>query len=51
LSNLSLLSLIGALLAVIGVKAWSGRSWLFASVFVLLPLVVIGGVAALLMFR
>jgi hypothetical protein len=51
LSNLSLVSLIGALLAVIGVKAWSGRSWLFASVFVLLPLVVIGGIAALLMFR
>jgi Yip1 domain len=51
LSNLSLVSLLGALLAIIGVKCWSARSWLFATVFVLLPLVVICGIAALIMFR
>ena len=51
LSNISLLGLIGAALAIIGVKNWSGRSWLFASVFVLLPVAVILGIWALIALR
>lgn len=51
LSNLSLLGLIGAALAIIGVKTWSARSWLFASVFVLLPFCVIIGIWALIALR
>lgn len=51
LSNFSLVSLIGAVLAIIGVKCWSARSWLFASIFVLLPLALFGAIAALFMFR
>jgi hypothetical protein len=31
-------------LAIIGVKTWSNRSWLFSSVFVLLPMAVIFGI-------
>jgi hypothetical protein len=51
LSNISLLGLIGATLAIIGVKSWSSRSWLFASVFVLLPPAVILGIWALIALR
>ncbi|MEY2854960.1 MAG: hypothetical protein RL030_2092 [Pseudomonadota bacterium] len=51
LSNVSLLGLLGALLAIIGVKTWSARSWLFSTVFVLLPVALIGGVWALFALR
>jgi Yip1 domain len=51
LSNISLLGMIGAALAIIGVKSWSSRSWLFASVFVLLPVAVILGIWALIALR
>lgn len=51
LSNISLLGLIGATLAIIGVRTWSSRSWLFASVFVLLPVAVILGIWALIALR
>lgn len=48
LANVGLLSIAGAVLAIIGVRTWSKRSWLFASVFVLLPAVLILGVVFLL---
>lgn len=51
LSNLSLLGLVGAALAIIGVKTWSGRSWVFACVFVLLPVAVIFGTWAFFTLR
>jgi hypothetical protein len=51
LSNLSLVSLIGMVLAIIGVRTWSGRSWLFASLFVLLPLILLCVIVAIFMLR
>ncbi len=37
-SNLGLLTVAGFALAVVGVKHWSGRSWLFSTLFATLPL-------------
>jgi hypothetical protein len=42
-SALSLLSLWTWALAIIGVRTWSDRSWIFSAVFVLLPFVLIYG--------
>ncbi len=50
-SNISLLGLLGVLLAIIGVKTWSARSWVFSTVYVLLPIALIGGVWALFALR
>jgi hypothetical protein len=38
-------------LAIIGVHTWSGRSWLFSCVFILLPVVVMYGIWAAVAFR
>jgi hypothetical protein len=46
-TTLNLIHIFTIYLAILGVKLWSGRSWLFASVYVLLPIVVIVGVWAL----
>lgn len=41
LSNLSVLNLLGVYLAVVGVKHWSGRSWLFSVLYAGLPAMLI----------
>ena len=43
LSQIGLLTLAGVFLAVLGVKHWSGRSWLFSTLFVALPLLLLVG--------
>ena len=43
-TNLNLIQIFTVFLVVLGIKMWSGRSWLFALVYALLPVVVIGGV-------
>jgi len=50
LANINLLHIFTVFLVVYGIKLWSGRSWLFASVYVLLPCLLIGGVWALVAF-
>ena len=47
LSYIGLPELLAAWLAVFGVKAWSGKSWLFSIIFALLPAALIGGIVAL----
>ena len=49
-TTLNLVHIFTLYLAILGVKLWSGRSWLFASVYVLLPIVVICGIWALVAF-
>lgn len=39
--------LLTLLLATVGVRQWSGRSWTFSAIFILLPLALIGGVVAM----
>lgn len=51
LSGIGVLQIVGAVLAIIGVHTWSKRSWLFSSVFVLLPVVLILAVFVLLATR
>ncbi len=51
LSNFDLFGLATLILSLIGVKVWSGRSWLFTGLFVGIPWVVIYGGWALLSFR
>lgn len=46
-SNLTVLHPVAWLLTIVGVRTWSNRSWLFSSVFVLLPCVLCYGGAAL----
>ncbi len=46
-SNFSLLNVAGLALAVMGVKAWSGRSWLFSTLFVTLPMLLVIGIVVL----
>jgi hypothetical protein len=46
-SNLSLLTVAGVALAVVGVKIWSGRSWLFSTLFAALPLLLLIAIAVL----
>ncbi len=43
LSSIGLLQILSFGLAIIGVKQWSRRSWLFASIYVLLPIILIFG--------
>lgn len=51
LSALNLLQLAALYLAVVGVKTWSGRSWLFSTVFAVLPYVLIYGIWGYISFR
>lgn len=46
-TNINLVHIFTVYLVILGVKLWSGRSWLFSSVFVLLPAILIGGIWAL----
>jgi hypothetical protein len=46
-ANINLLHIFTVFLVVYGIKLWSGRSWLFSTLYVLLPCLVIGGVWAL----
>ena len=50
-SSFGVLQAVGLALAVIGVHTWSKRSWLFASVFVLLPCILFFAVVFMMMAR
>jgi Yip1 domain len=50
-SNINLLHIFTVFLVVLGIKMWSGRSWLFAAVYTLLPAALIGGVWALVALK
>jgi len=50
-SSIDLIQLYGLYLGVVGVRAWSGRSWLFSSIFALLPYVLIYGIWAFISLR
>lgn len=50
-NSLNLLQLASLYLAVVGVKAWSGRSWLFSTVFATLPFVLLYGIWAFVALR
>ena len=45
-SNVNLLHIFTVYLVVLGIKMWSGRSWLFALIYTLLPAALIGGLWA-----
>lgn len=47
LSYVGLPELLSMYLAIMGIRVWSGRSWLFSAVFALLPVAVIGGIVAM----
>lgn len=51
LSSINLLQLVSLWLAAFGVKAWSGRSWLFSIIFTALPLLLIYGTWAFFALR
>lgn len=51
LSSLSLLQFLALYLAALGVKVWSGRSWLFSLVFAGLPFVLVYGLWAFFALR
>jgi hypothetical protein len=51
LTNINLFTFVSLYLATVGVKVWSGRSWLFSIVFSVLPLILIVGVWALFALR
>ncbi|MEO6079714.1 MAG: YIP1 family protein [Steroidobacteraceae bacterium] len=46
LASINLFQLLGLLLAALGVRLWSGRSWLFSVVFTVLPWALIFGIWA-----
>jgi hypothetical protein len=48
---LNVFQMAALLLATIGVKAWSGRSWLFSAIFVTLPWLLAIGIWALIALR
>lgn len=48
--SLTIPLMLSLLLMIIGVRAWSGRSWAFSAVLVLLPVVVLYGVWAAIAF-
>lgn len=50
-SSIDLIQLFSLYLAVAGVRAWSGRSWLFSSIFALLPYLLIYGIWAFISLR
>jgi len=51
LASFDLLSLWSMGLLVVGVRAWSQRSWLFCTLFALVPTIVIYGVWSLFAFK
>jgi hypothetical protein len=51
LDSLSIPAFLSWALMIIGVKVWSQRSWIFSTVFILLPAVVIYGIWAFFAFR
>jgi hypothetical protein len=51
LTNINLFTFVSLYLATVGVKLWSGRSWLFSILFSVLPLILIVGVWALFALR
>lgn len=50
-SSMDLIQLFSLYLSIVGVRAWSGRSWLFSSLFALLPYVLIYGIWAFISLR
>lgn len=50
-SSIDLIQLFSLYLSIVGVRAWSGRSWLFSSLFALLPYVLIYGIWAFISLR
>ena len=50
-TDLNLIQIFTVFLVVLGVRLWSGRSWLFALVYALLPVALIGGVWTFLALR
>jgi hypothetical protein len=46
LAGISVLQLLSVILAVLGIKIWSGRSWLYAIIFWLIPVAVIWALVA-----
>jgi hypothetical protein len=51
LESLTIPSVLSWMLMIIGVRSWSGRSWAFSAIFILLPAVVIYGIWSFLAFR
>jgi hypothetical protein len=51
LGGLTLLNLWVWVLCVIGVRTWSGRTWMFSSIFVMLPMVIVYGIWTALVLR
>ncbi len=51
LTSLTLLQPLAWLLSIIGIQQWSKRSWLFSTVFALLPSVLVYGIWAWIAFR
>jgi|JI10StandDraft_1071094.scaffolds.fasta_scaffold53328_6 hypothetical protein len=51
LSNIDLIQMFSLYLSVVGVRTWSGRSWLFSSVFALLPYALVYGIWAFISLR
>jgi hypothetical protein len=49
--SMSSVSLIGLFLAALGVRQWSGRSWLFSVIYASLPCVLVYGIWALISLR
>jgi Yip1 domain len=50
-SSIDLIQLLAMYLSVVGVRTWSGRSWLFSSIFALLPYALIYGIWAFISLR
>jgi hypothetical protein len=51
LDALNVPGMLSWVLAIIGVRAWSQRSWLFSAVFVLVPVVLLFGIWGFIAFR
>lgn len=51
LTSLNLIQLVSIYLATVGVRVWTGRSWLFSAIFVALPYVLLYGIWAFFSLR
>jgi hypothetical protein len=49
--SLSIPSVLGWILMIIGVRVWSQRSWTFSAIFIVLPLVILYGIWSAFAFR
>lgn len=49
--SLNIPGVLGWILMIIGVRVWSQRSWVFSTIFIVLPIVVIYGIWAFFTFR